>query len=51
MLKINPINMKFVEEEIVIDVKFVDTSIGSRMILDSEVSLSFVSSRWLKRYI
>ena len=51
MLKKNAINMKFVEEEIVIDVKFVDTCIGSRMIVDSGAPLSIVSSRWLKRYI
>ena len=51
MLKKNPINMKFVEEEIVIDVKFMNTCIGSRMIVDSGAPLSIVSSRWLKRYI
>ena len=33
MLKKNPINMKFVEEEIVIDVTFMDASIGLRYIV------------------
>ena len=51
MLKQNPVTMKYVEEEIVIDVKFVDASIGSRMIVGSGAPLSIMSSSWLKRYI
>ena len=51
MLKRNPINMKYVEEEIIIDVKFVDTNIGQRMIVDSGAPLSIISSNWLEKYI
>lgn len=48
MLKQNPVNKEDVEEEIVIDLKFLDTSIGSKMIVDSGVPLSIVCSRRLK---
>ena len=51
MLKKNPTNMKYVEEEIVIDVKFVDKNTGMRMIVDSGAPLSLVSSNWLKDYL
>ena len=50
MLKKRPINMKFVEEEIVVDIKFVDTRKGTRMIVDSGAPLSLVSLSWLKSY-
>ena len=43
--------MKFVEEEIIVDVKFVDTSIGTIMIVESGAPLSIVSSTWLKKYV
>ena len=42
--------MKFVEEDIIVDVKFVDASNGMRMIVDSGAPLSIVSSTWSKRY-
>ena len=45
------VNVKFVEEEIVIDVKFVDETRGLKMIVDSGAPLSIVSERWFKRYI
>ena len=48
MLKKSPVNMKFVEEEIIVDVKFVDVNIGTRIIVDSGAPLSIVSSNWLK---
>ena len=51
MLRRNLINMKYVEEEIVIDVKFVDSNIGNNMIINSEAPLSIVSSNWLDRYV
>ena len=51
MITKNLVNVKFVEEEIVIDVKFVDETRGSKMIVDSGAPLSIVSERWLKRYI
>ena len=50
MLKKSPVNMKFVEEEIIVDVKFVDVNNSTRMIVDSGAPLSLVSSTWLKRY-
>ena len=43
MLRKSLINMKFVEEEIVINVKFVDVRGGTRMIVDSRAPLSLVS--------
>ena len=39
MPKKNPVNMKYVEEEIIVDVKFVDANIGTRMIIDSGAPL------------
>ena len=50
MLKKSPINMKFMEEEIVVDVKFVDVRKGTIMTVDSGAPLSLVSLSWLKRY-
>ena len=45
MLKKNLVNMKFLEEEIVIDVRFVDESTRSKMIVDSGVLLSILSDK------
>ena len=39
ILKKSPVNMKFVEEEIIVDVKYVDAGIGSRMIVNCEFKL------------
>ena len=50
MLKKSLVNMKFVEEEILVDVKFVDARKGTRMIVDSGAHLSLLSLSWLKRY-
>ena len=43
--------MKFVEEKIVIFVIFLDATIGSIFIVNSEAPSSIMSDRWLKRYI
>ena len=51
MLNTNPVNVKYVEEEIIIDIKFVEASIGRRMIVDSGAPMSIVSANWLKTYI
>ena len=51
MLNKSPVNMKFVEEEMTVDFKFVDASIGTRMIVDSGAPLSIVSSSWLQKKI
>ena len=51
MLKKSPVNMKFVEEEIVVDIKFMSETRGSKMIIDSRAPLSIVSEKWLKKYI
>ena len=51
MLKNNLINMKYVEDEIVIDMKFVDASNEMRMIVGSGAPISIVSSTWLKKYL
>ena len=45
ILKKNPISMKYVEEEIVVDVKFMDASIRSKFIVDCVAPLSVVSDR------
>ena len=42
--------MKYMEEEIVVDVKFVDTRRGTKMIVDILAPLSLVSMSWMKRY-
>ena len=43
--------MKFVEEEIVVDVKFVSETEGFKVIVDSGESLSIVSGKCMKKYI
>ena len=39
-------NVKFVNKEIVIYVKFLDKTKGSKLIVDSGVPFSMVSERW-----
>ena len=51
MLKKIPVNMKFVEEEIVEDLKFKSETRGLILIVDSGAPLSIVSERGLKKYI
>ena len=43
MLKKSPLNMKFVEEEIIVYVKFMSETRGLKMIVDSGALLSIVS--------
>ena len=43
ILKKNNVNLKFVEEEIVVDDKFISESKGLQMIVDSGAPLSIVS--------
>lgn len=47
ILKKNPVNLIFIEEEIVVDGKFMSESKGFKMIVDSGVHLSIVSEKWL----
>ena len=51
MMKKNPISTQFVEEEIIIDIKYVDESVDNNMIIDSGAPVSIVSADWLARYI
>ena len=45
MLKKNPANLKYVEEEVGMDVKFIDEKAGMWMIVDSGAPLSIVSEK------
>lgn len=51
MLKKSPINMQFVEEEIIIDAKYVDTGAEKFMLVDSGAPLMIVSSKWFEEYL
>merc|ERR1712090_37736 len=51
MLKKVTINTQYVEEEIFIDVKYVQKEIDNSMIIDSGAPVSLISSTWLKNYI
>ena len=51
MLKKVTINTKFVEEEIFIDVKYVEKEIENTMIIDSGAPVSLMSSMWFNNYI
>merc|ERR1711984_34629 len=51
MLKKVTINTQFVEEEIFIDVKYVQKETDNSMIIDSGAPVSLLSSTWLKNYI
>ena len=51
LMKNIPINTKFVEEEIVVDVKYVEKDMKSMMVIDSGAPVSLVSSTWLKNYL
>ena len=45
------INTKYVEEEIIIEVKYVEKERENVMIVDSGPLVSLVSSEWLKNYL
>ena len=51
MMKKVTINTKFVEEEIFIDVKYVEKEIENTMIIDSGAPVSLMSSEWFNNYI
>jgi len=51
MMKKVTINTKFVEEEIVIDVKYVEKDIENMMIIDSGAPVSLMSSAWFNNYL
>ena len=51
MLKKVTINTQFVEEEIFIDVKYVEKEIDNSMIIDSGAPVSLMSSTWFANYI
>ena len=51
ILKKSTINTKFVEEEIVIDIKYVEKDTENMMVIDSGAPVSLVSSAWFKQYV
>ena len=51
MLKKATINTQFVEEEICIDVKYVEKEVNNNMIIDSGAPVSLMSSTWFANYI
>ena len=51
MLKKSPLKLNFVEEEILVDVRFVSETGGLKMIVDSGAPLSVVSEKWMRKYI
>jgi len=51
MMKKITINSKFVEEEIVIDVQYVEKDIENMMMINSGAPVSLVSSDWFKQYV
>ena len=51
LLKKATINTQYVEEEIFIDVKYVEREIENNMIIDSRAPVSLMSSTWFANYI
>ena len=51
MLKKVTINTQYVEEEIFIDVKYVQKETDNSMIIDSGAPVSLLSSTWLRSYM
>ena len=51
MMKKLTINPKFVEEEIVIDVKYVEKDTENMLVIESGVPVSLVSSAWFQQYL
>merc|ERR1712105_60797 len=51
MLKKVTINTQYVEEEIFIDIKYVQRETDNSMIIDSGAPVSLVSNAWLKNYM
>ena len=50
-MKKSPLKFNFVEEEILVDVRFVSGTGGLKMIDDSCALLSVVSEKWMRKYI
>merc|ERR1712105_201737 len=50
LLKKATINTKFMEEEIFIDVKYMEKEIENTMIIDSGAPVSLMSSTWFDNY-
>merc|ERR1711905_38909 len=51
MLKKGMINTQYVEEEIFIDIKYVQKETENSMIIDSGAPVSLISNAWLKNYM
>ena len=51
LIKKNPVVTKFVEEEIVINVNYVDKSVVDHMIVDTGAPVSIVSLSWIEKYL
>merc|ERR1711905_37893 len=51
MLKKGMINTQYVEEEIFIDIKYVQRETENSMIIDSGAPVSLISNAWLKNYM
>ena len=45
------VNTQYVEEEIIIDVKYVEKNVDNMMIIDSGAPVSIVSAAWFDAYI
>ena len=51
MVKKLTINTQYVEEEIFIDVKYVEKDIKNMMIINSGAPVSLMSSTWFRNYL
>ena len=51
MKKIVAVSKKYVEEEIVIDIKYVEKDVENMMIIDSGAPISLVSLAWFEEYV
>ena len=51
MLKNKLVDTQFVEEEFIIDVKYVNTGAKKMILIDSDAPKSIVSSKWLEEYL
>ena len=51
MMKKKMVNTQFVEEEIIIDVKYMEKNVDNMMIIDSGAPVSIVSAAWFDEYV
>ena len=49
--KLVAVSTKYVEEEIVIDIKFVEKDVENMMVIDSGAPISLVSQAWFEKYM